>query len=226
MSAQKKLWKSPLFVIALILAIPILLIASRSTYLLQVFRFTTQANEPSIPYGSYVITSTLRKPARYNFIAFRNDSQSGSAIWVFRLCGIPGDSVEIINGDLFVNHRPADSMLTLSHSYIVPAKDTAGLNIAAGAAIAADSGEVLIPYPDRNISKLRIPFRRYSMPIEVADAAIQKTYGQPWNIDNFGPVEVPSDSYFVLGDNRSNAVDSRYTGFIKKSQFAGTALNY
>ncbi|MGQ7857321.1 signal peptidase I [Pedobacter sp. WC2501] len=35
---------------------------------------------------------------------------------------------------------------------------------------------------------------------------------------------VPKDSFFVLGDNRNNARDSRYIGFIKKSDLLGVVL--
>ncbi len=35
---------------------------------------------------------------------------------------------------------------------------------------------------------------------------------------------VPTDNYFVLGDNRDNAVDSRYIGFINKDQIIGRIL--
>jgi len=42
--------------------------------------------------------------------------------------------------------------------------------------------------------------------------------------DNWGPIVVPADKYFVLGDNRDESLDSRYWGFINPIQVKGRAV--
>ena len=42
--------------------------------------------------------------------------------------------------------------------------------------------------------------------------------------ERFGPVTVPPDQYFVMGDNRDNSQDSRYWGFLPRHYVKGKAL--
>ena len=42
--------------------------------------------------------------------------------------------------------------------------------------------------------------------------------------ERYGPVTVPADQYFMMGDNRDNSQDSRYWGFLPRDYVKGRAL--
>ena len=90
-----------------------------------------------------------------------------------------------------------------------------------------ETGQVLIQLTQENCKTLsahNIPCKRFTVKDDRSDDYIKRMYGQNWNEDNFGPVAVPADHYFVLGDNRYRSQDSRYTGFISKADLYGTVL--
>jgi signal peptidase I len=86
--------------------------------------------------------------------------------FIKRVIGLPGDSIQIKNGNVYVNGNP-----------------------------------LIEPYLDTNV----------------------KTKGGTFIEDNGQPQTLGADEYFMLGDNRGNSRDSRYTdvGFIKREWLKG-----
>lgn len=64
-----------------------------------------------------------------------------------------------------------------------------------------------------NGEKLVEPYAHYSNEVSTINM------GEETN--KFGPKPIPADTYFVLGDNRNYAVDSRVLGFIGKNRISG-----
>ena len=41
------------------------------------------------------------------------------------------------------------------------------------------------------------------------------------DLENWGPIVVPPDSFFLMGDNRRESYDSRYWGFLGRDRIEG-----
>lgn len=94
----------------------------------------------------------------------------------------------------------------------------------------------IIVFKKRNSKEFLIK-RVYGLPGEKLQIKNGKTYINDKLLDdsninivpsnvNYGPVYIPNDSYFVMGDNRPISLDSRKSavGFVTKSSVAGKIL--
>ncbi len=62
--------------------------------------------------------------------------------------------------------------------------------------------------------------------VYIGGKALNEPYraAPPNPLDNYGPVTVPPNEYFMMGDNRDDSYDSRYWGFVPNANIIGTPV--
>lgn len=58
----------------------------------------------------------------------------------------------------------------------------------------------------------------------VNDQPLYEPYVLEKSLNDFGPIVIPADSVFVMGDNRNNSADSREWGFLPAQNITGRSL--
>ena len=169
-------------VIAVILALFI------RTFVVQAFKIPTGSMENNLLVGDHLLvnkfifaptaaaveTSLLPiEPIRRGDVIVFKFPQDPERDFIKRVIGLPGETLEIRNKQVFINGQKLDE-----------------------------------PY----VHFLQPPSSGAS---EMASIDVRERYG---------PVTVPRDHYFMMGDNRDNSEDSRYWGFLPRRYVKGKAL--
>ena len=126
----------------------------------------------------------IRTPERGDVVVFR-PPHDPSRVYVKRLVGIPGDTLEMKRKTLIRNGMAQDEAYAVHEDH---------------------RGDAI--HPDM---KGQSDFL----------APTEPGLGYLPSRDNWGPLVVPDENFFVLGDNRDNSEDSRYWGFIERENITG-----
>lgn len=190
------------------LALLVAVLAFRST-IAEPYKVPTGSMEPTILPGDRLIVSKLSYDLRVPFLGYRLASlgkpKRGDIIvfkypmdtsidYVKRVVGLPGDTLEIVDGRLTINGQT----LKTTEPVVVPREGRPpGVSGEEDQAVVYDEtlGEVVHKVQ-------RLPHRE--MPAA-------------------GAIKVPDGQYFFMGDNRDNSNDSRYWGFVPEDNLKGRA---
>jgi signal peptidase I len=137
-----------------------------------------------------------REIKRGDIIVFKFPSDP-KVNYVKRVIGLPGDTVEVKGTSVFVNGKELpEQHVTIN---IKSNQSTAQPELKTDAAPTSATYKV---YLDEDANR-DVPQGEYAVN---------------------GPVTVPADSYFAMGDSRDNSLDSRFWGFVPRSNIIGHAL--
>jgi len=212
--------KTALYIFSVVVLIFIIFRILNWIGFLQNFRVYSTENEPALKEQDWKFGTNLIKPKRLDFISYKvREEGVNPYLKTHRLIGLPNDTLEIKDGLVFINGQNLDQNLNLKQYYIVSFEELYKLqdqikNLKRDRNKRIGPDSVIVSLSDKEIRRTFKP----KMPIfDEPEKIIQETYNHPWSQDQFGPLIIPKNKFFAIGDNRDVSYDSRYLGLIDKS---------
>ena len=208
------------------------LIVSKADYKLTTPRFIpfTQIEIP------HITLLNIGKPKLYDVIVFKFPGKNYGKIidnnlnLVKRIVALPGDTLEIINRNLYLNHKKINPPGTVFYSDSKMVSDGIRENgiFPSNKKWNTDNyGPLIIPRKG-NVIKLNLKNIKFWKTIinNDTDSSEVSVEGTVININGKSAREykLKQDYYFVMGDNRENSLDSRFWGFVPEDDILGKAL--
>lgn len=160
-----------------------------------------------LPFSDWILSKPVylikRDPPKRGDIIVFLFPKDESYYYIKRVIGVPGDKIELKNKVLFINDKPVDRQ-----------------------PLQAPEQEALLKsledpkYSTRNIDVFHEQIADHE---KVADHFMMIDKNN-FMAESYGPIVVPPDSLFVMGDNRDFSNDSRYWGMVPMKNIKGQAM--